>query len=287
MTERPSWIKIHAPTADEAEEMRRVRTILRRHRLTTICQGALCPNAVECWGARTATFLLLGKTCTRACRFCGVPTGDPRGSIDADEPRRVADAVAELGLRYVVLTSVDRDDLLDGGAALFAETIRRVAATHEETRVEALIPDFGGQTMSLDAILAARPDVVAHNVETVRRLTPALRDRRAGYDRSLAVLGYIGRNRGSTRVKSGLMVGLGERMSEIEETLRDLHAAGTRIVTIGQYLRPTEWAVPVDRFVPPEEFDAIADCARSIGFEFVVSGPLVRSSYHAAEAMGA
>ena len=267
--------------------MRRVRTILRRHRLTTICQGALCPNAVECWGARTATFLLLGKTCTRACRFCGVPTRDPRGSIDADEPRRVADAVAELGLRYVVLTSVDRDDLLDGGAALFAETIRRVAATHEETRVEALIPDFGGQTMSLDAILAARPDVVAHNVETVRRLTPALRDRRAGYDRSLAVLGYIGRNRGSTRVKSGLMVGLGERMSEIEETLRDLHAAGTRIVTIGQYLRPTEWAVPVDRFVPPEEFDAIADCARSIGFEFVVSGPLVRSSYHAAEAMGA
>ena len=287
MSERPSWIKVHAPTASEAQEMRKVRGILERHSLTTICQGALCPNAVECWSARTATFLLLGKTCTRACRFCGVPTVDPHGAVDADEPRRVADAVAELGLRYVVLTSVDRDDLPDGGAALFAETIQRVASTHDETRVEALIPDFGGETTSLDRILAVNPDVVAHNVETVRRLTPALRDRRAGYDRSLAVLEYIGRNGGSVRAKSGLMVGLGERTSEIEETLRDLHAAGTRIVTIGQYLRPTKWAVPVDRFVPPGEFDAIADRARSIGFEFVVSGPLVRSSYHAADAMGA
>jgi len=287
MSDRPSWIKVRAPTAAEAEEMRGVRDVLRRHRLTTICQGALCPNAVECWGARTATFLLLGDTCTRTCRFCGVPTGDPRGAVDEDEPKRIANAVEELGLRYVVLTSVDRDDLPDGGSGLFAATIRRVLQTHTETRVEALIPDFCGHTGDVEAILDTSPDVVAHNIETVRRLTPTLRDRRAGYEQSLSVLEYISRHGKSIGVKSGLMLGLGETPSEVDETLRDLHAAGVRIVTIGQYLRPTSQAAPVERFVPPDEFEQIAERARAIGFSAAIAGPLVRSSYHAAEAFGA
>jgi len=287
MSERPSWIKVRAPTAAEAEEMRRVRDVLRKHRLTTICQGALCPNAVECWGARTATFLLLGDMCTRTCRFCGVPSGDPRGAVDEDEPKRIADAVEELGLRYVVLTSVDRDDLPDGGSDLFAKTIRRVSQAHEETRVEALIPDFSGRTRDVETILDAAPDVVAHNIETVRRLTQTLRDRRAGYEQSLSVLEHISRHGGGIRVKSGLMLGLGETSSEVDETLRDLYKAGVRIVTIGQYLRPTSHAAPVERFVPPDEFERIEERARAIGFSAAIAGPLVRSSYHAAEAFRA
>ena len=215
MSKRPPWIKVRAPTTREAEGMRAMRDILQRHRLTTICQGALCPNAVECWGARTATFLLLGETCTRACRFCGVPTGNPAGALDADEPQRVADAAAELDLRHVVLTSVDRDDLLDGGAAAFAEAIRRVASVGGGIRVEALIPDFSGRAEPLDVVLAAGADVVAHNIETVRRLAPVLRDRRADYDRSLGVLERIALHGKGARVKSGLMVGLGETQQEI------------------------------------------------------------------------
>ncbi|MBU0595878.1 lipoyl synthase [Candidatus Bipolaricaulota bacterium] len=285
MSERPSWIKVRAPTAKEADGMRGMRDVLHRHRLTTICQGALCPNAVECWGAHTATFLLLGETCTRTCRFCGVPSGNPRTGLDADEPGRVANAAAELGLRHVVLTSVDRDDLPDGGAAAFAETIRRVKAAGDGITVEALIPDFAGEKSPLEVVLSAGADVVAHNIETVRRLTPALRDRRAGYDRSLRVLEHIAHRAQEARTKSGLMVGLGETRAEIEEALRDLHAAGVRIVTIGQYLRPTERAVPVERFVSPDEFDELAKRARAIGFHAAIAGPLVRSSYHAAEAL--
>jgi len=197
----------------------------------------------------------------------------------------VADAAAELDLRHVVLTSVDRDDLLDGGAAAFAEAIRRVASVGGGIRVEALIPDFSGRAEPLDVVLAAGADVVAHNIETVRRLAPVLRDRRADYDRSLGVLERIALHGKGARVKSGLMVGLGETQQEIVETLRDLHVAGVQIVTIGQYLRPTEQQVPVERFVPPEEFDELAERARAIGFEVVISGPLVRSSYHAAEAV--
>ena len=286
MSARPPWIKVRAPTASEADGMHAMRDVLQRHRLTTICQGALCPNAVECWGARTATFLLLGETCTRTCRFCGVPSGNPRGALDRDEPRRVADAVAELGLRYVVLTSVDRDDLPDGGASAFAETVEYIVAMGGGIRVEVLIPDFAGQTDPLDVVLGAGADVVAHNIETVRRLTPVLRDRRAGYDRSLSVLRHISCHARSARPKSGLMVGLGETRAEIEETLRDLHAAGVSIVTMGQYLQPTCSATPVERFVPPDEFDDLAKQARGVGFDAVIAGPLVRSSYHAAEALG-
>jgi len=286
MSERPSWIRVKAPSREEAAGMASVRDTLRRHRLHTVCQGAVCPNAVECWGARTATFMILGDTCTRACRFCGVPTGDPGGVVDRDEPGRIAAAVVDLGLRYVVLTSVDRDDLADGGAGPFADTVDRIKEADPDILVEVLIPDFAGNSAALDRILATAADVIGHNLETVRRLTPGVRDRRAGYERSLGVLAHL-RKRDSSRVlKSGLMLGLGEDRSEVVDALGDLREAGVDIVTIGQYLKPTASpsTVPVVRFASPEEFDEIAAEGRRIGFDAVVAGPLVRSSYHAAEA---
>jgi len=226
----PEWIRVRAPNSEEADGIRAMRELLRRHRLTTVCQGAVCPNAVECWGARTATFMLLGDVCTRACRFCGVTTGDPTGAVDQDEPRRLAEAVAELGLRYVVLTSVDRDDLPDGGAGLFAAAVERVKEKSPGIRVEVLVPDFRGDPRALDRLAVSGADVFGHNVETVRRLTPMLRDGRAGYDQSLAVLADFA-ERSAGVVKSGLMVGLGETRSEIRETLADLRGAGVGIVT--------------------------------------------------------
>ncbi len=283
MGRHPDWIRVRVPTPAEAEGIRAVRNLLQRHRLTTVCQGAVCPNAVDCWAARTATFMLLGDVCTRGCRFCGVTTGDPGGSVDSDEPRRVAAAVAELGLRYIVLTSVDRDDLADGGATLFAETVDRLKAAAEGIRVEILISDFGGDRDALGRLVDTGTDVFGHNVETVRRLTPELRDRRAGYDQSLAVLAHLNAH-ATGKVKSGLMVGLGETRAEVEEALHDLRDAGVDIVTIGQYLRPSERAAPVRRYVPPDEFEEIAATANRLGFEAVVAGPLVRSSYRALEA---
>lgn len=261
-----------------------MRDLLRRHKLATVCQGAVCPNAVECWGARTATFMLLGEVCTRACRFCGVKTGDPGGAVDRGEPARLAAAVAELGLRYVVLTSVDRDDLPDGGADLFAAAVDRLKARISGIRVEVLIPDFGGDRGALDRLLGTEADVFGHNVEVVARLTPRLRDRRAGYVQSLAVLARLSERVGTRRVKSGLMVGLGETRREIAGTLADLRGVGVDIVTVGQYLRPNEGAVPVERYVSPVEFDEIAAEAEGMGFGAVVAGPLVRSSYHALSA---
>ena len=283
MSRHPEWVRVRVPTPAEADGIRVVRGILKQHRLTTVCQGALCPNAVECWSARTATFMLLGDTCTRGCRFCDVPTGDPSGRVDTDEPARLAEAVAELGLRYVVLTSVDRDDLADGGAGLFAEAVERLKAADVRIRVEVLIPDFGGDRDALDRILASGADVFGHNVETVRRLTPKLRDRRASYEQSLDVLAYLGAN-GDGKTKSGLMIGLGESRDEIDETLADLRRADIDIVTVGQYLRPSERAVAVEEYVRPEVFDEIAAAASRKGFGAVVAGPLVRSSYRAQEA---
>jgi len=284
MSEHPKWIRVRAPSASEAAGIRAVRDLLQKYRLTTVCQGAICPNAVECWGARTATFMLLGDVCTRACRFCGVQTGDPGGAIDSGEPERLADAVGELGLRYAVLTSVDRDDLPDGGAGLFAAAIDRLKESVPGLLVEVLIPDFQGRHSSLDRLLETGADVFGHNVETVRRLTPSMRDLRAGYEQSLAVLAYLSQRKGARRIKSGVMLGLGETHDDILETLHDLRDAGVDILTIGQYLRPTEAAVRVARYVPPEEFDEIAAVAKEIGFGSVVAGPLVRSSYHALEA---
>ena len=283
MSRHPEWIRVRAPSSNEAVGIREMRDLLQRHRLTTVCQGAICPNVVDCWAARTVTFMLLGEVCTRACRFCGVPTGDPQGVVDRDEPERLAGAVVELGLRYVVLTSVDRDDLPDGGADLLAATVDRVKAAVAGVRVEILIPDFRGDRRALARLTATEADVFGHNVETVRRLTPAFRDRRAGYEQSLAVLAYLGKH-GAAKTKSGLMVGLGETRAEIRETLTDLRSTGADIVSIGQYLRPSERCAPVERYLPPDEFAEIEAEAEAMGFGAVVSGPLVRSSYRALEA---
>ncbi len=284
MAERPAWLRVRAPSPHEAEGIAAVRATLRAHGLSTICQGAKCPNQVECWGARAATFLLLGDVCTRACRFCGVAhaaTGEP---LDPLAPQRVARAAAALGLRYVVLTSVDRDDLADGGAGSLAATVRAVRDELPAARVEVLLPDFGGDGAALATVVAAGPDVLGHNLETVRRITPHVRDRRASYDRSLRVLAQLAATGGGRPAKSGLMLGLGETLDEVREALRDLRAAGVVALTLGQYLPPSARAVPVARYVPPETFDALGREARELGFSYVASGPLVRSSYHAEEA---
>ena len=287
MSSRPAWLRVRAPSPPAAREMQTVRGVLSRHRLTTVCQGALCPNAVECWGARTATFMLLGDTCTRACRFCAVPTGNPHGMVDRDEPRRVAAAVRTLGLRYVVLTSVDRDDLPDGGASVFAAAIRKIKGVDPEIRVEALVPDFGGDADDLEPIADAGAAVIGHNLETVRRLTPAVRAPRAGYDLSLEVLARLKESAPAAVTKSSLMLGLGETHAEILDALRDLRDVGVEVVTLGQYLRPTEGTIPVARYVPPQEFAALRAEALELGFSYVVAGPYVRSSYRAAAAYAA
>ncbi len=261
-----------------------VRNILERYRLNTVCSSALCPNVFECWGAGTATFMILGDTCTRACRFCAVRTGNPRGRVEYDEPERVAAAIAELGLDYVVITSVDRDDLPDGGASIFAETVRRIKEVSPGTLVEVLVPDFGGQEDSVRTVVRAGPDVFAHNIETVRRLTPTVRDRRASYDTSLRVLRFA-KELGAPLTTSGLRLGLAEERGEVFEALRDMRGVGVDIVTIGQYIRPTSSArhLPVARWVPPEEFKELESVALQMGFKAVASGPLVRSSYRALE----
>lgn len=258
-----------------------VRAVLVEQRLRTICQGARCPNAVECWSARTATFLLLGEICTRACRFCAVPHAARGEDLDPTEAGRVATAVDRLGLKHVVLTSVDRDDLADGGSAAIAETVQAVKRSSEGTRVEVLMPDFGGDPRALSRILTSGADVLAHNVETVRRLSRLMRDRRASYEGSLNVLGYLAVGAQGRPVKSGLMLGLGEEPDEIRETMDDLRRAGVTSLTLGQYLPPSRRAAPVRRYVSPEEFDALGREARGLGFVRVASGPRVRSSYRA------
>ncbi len=281
MHDRPVWLRVRAPSKAEAEGMREVREVLQEERVRTICQGAQCPNVVECWSARTATFLLLGGVCTRACRFCAVPHAARGDEIDPEEPDRVAAAVTKLGLRYAVLTSVDRDDLSDGGSEAIAETVRAVKRRSPATRVEVLLPDFGSDPRCLSRVLSAGADVLGHNVETVRRISPTLRDRRASYQTSLDVLSYLRFGAAGRPVKSGLMLGLGEGPDEIRETLDDLRGAGVTSITIGQYLAPSHRAAPVRRYVPPEEFDALGREARALGFLSVASGPRVRSSYHA------
>ncbi len=272
---KPGWLKVRLPSDPECF---RVSELVRTRRLNTICGSARCPNVGECWSARTATFLLLGDVCTRACGFCAVTKGRP-APPDAGEPERVAEAAAIMGLSYAVLTSVTRDDLPDGGAAHFAAAIRAVRARTPGIRVEALVPDFAGSPDALDLVLAERPEVLNHNLETVERLYPALRRPAPNYRRSLDVLrraagaGFV--------VKSGLMVGLGETADDLRRTLGDLREAGCRLLTMGQYLRPSAAHVPVDRYYRPEEFTAWADEARAMGFRDVAAGPLVRSSYHA------
>ncbi len=279
---KPPWLKVRAPGGERYNELKRT---LRDLDLHTVCEEARCPNVGECWASGTATVMVLGDVCTRGCRFCAVTTGNPRGAVDPREPEHVARAIASLGLRYVVITMVDRDDLLDGGAAHVAKTVRALHARQPDLLVEALVGDFAGRLLDVDALLdAGAPDVFAHNVEVVRRMTPLIRDPRCGYDRSLAVLRHAKQRRPSLLAKSSVMVGVGEDDGEVDETLADLRAAGVDVVTLGQYLRPTPKHAPVVRYVEPERFQRWQALGTELGFAFVASGPLVRSSYHAAEA---
>jgi lipoyl synthase len=275
----PEWIRVRPPGG---ENYVHIKQTLRGMNLHTVCEEAHCPNLSECWGSGTATFMLMGDTCTRGCRFCAVTTGKP-DALDPYEPLKISRAIAELKLRYTVITSVDRDDLPDGGAAHFAKTIQTAKKLHPEGLIEVLIPDFQGDEASLRAIVDAKPDVIAHNVETVRRLTPSVRDKRADYDQSLGVLRRAKEMNPKQFTKSSIMLGLCETDAELEATFSDLRAVGADVLTLGQYLRPSGWHLPVTEYVPPQRFEALKAKAEAFGFLYVASGPLVRSSYKAAE----
>lgn len=279
---RPEWLKAPAPVG---ENYRELKDLVQRLRLHTVCESAACPNTGECWNQRTATFMILGNYCTRRCGFCAVQKGAPL-EVDQDEPRRVAEACATLGLRYAVITSVNRDDQKDGGAAIFAATIRAIRGRIPGCQVEVLVPDFQGSREAMATVMEAAPDVLNHNIETVPRLYKQVRVG-ARYERSLEMLAYAHELRPDIPTKSGLMVGLGETNEEVVEVLRDLRAHGVRIATIGQYLRPTPAHLPVLRYATPAEFAAYKEAGMALGFAHVESGPLVRSSYHAAEAVTA
>jgi lipoyl synthase len=279
---KPAWLRAPAPTG---ARFRALRALVREHRLATVCEEAHCPNIGECWNAGTATLMLMGAVCTRACRFCSVDTGNPHGWLDPAEPENVALTVERLALRYVVLTSVDRDDLPDGGAAHYAACVRAIKQRTPQTAVEALTPDFQGAVRDVAIVVDSGIEVFAQNLETVRRLTHPVRDPRAGYEQTLQVLAYAKSHRPAILTKSSLMLGLGESDAEIAVALADLRAAGVDIVTLGQYLRPTLNHLPVERFVAPAEFDRYRERALTLGFLECVSGPLVRSSYRAERAL--
>ena len=273
---KPPWLRVRLPGGTG---YRRLESLMRESDLRTVCEEAHCPNIGECWNRGTATFMILGAVCTRACGYCQVTSGRPQG-LDRDEPRRVALAVQRMGLRHAVITSVNRDDLSDGGAEIFAHTIRWIRRISPDTSIEVLIPDFEGNWSALAAVLTMRPDVLNHNTETVPRLYPRARHK-GRYERTLDLLQRAAAWRPRPVTKSGLMVGLGETRDEIRDVLRDLRGVDCDVLTVGQYLRPSSKHLPVDRYVPPEEFDAIAREARTLGFRHVEAGPLVRSSYHA------
>jgi lipoic acid synthetase len=277
---KPAWLKVRAPGGERYNLLKETFRSLDLH---TVCEEARCPNVGECWSEGTATVMLLGDTCTRGCRFCAVTTGQPRGAVDVREPEHVARALSRMPLRYVVMTMVDRDDLLDGGAEHVSRTVRRLKELRPDMRVETLLGDFGGHLDHVDTTVDAAPDVWAHNIEVVRRLQRTIRDARCSYEQSMGVLRRAKQRAPGRMTKSSIMVGIGETDDEVVETLRDLRQQGVDIVTIGQYLRPTPKHAPVDRFVTPERFDEFAREGRAMGFAFVASGPLVRSSYKAAE----
>ena len=275
-TRKPTWLRAKLPTGPAYSA---VRGLVDGHKLHTVCQSAQCPNLGECWSRGTATVMILGNICTRSCNFCAVETGRPT-ELDLGEPARVADAVAKMNLRHCVLTSVARDELADGGASVWAATVRAVRHRNPQTAIEVLVPDFKGKLSDVDTVLDAKPDIFNHNVETVERLQKPVRVQ-ASYDRSRSVLRHA-KGRGFT-IKTGIMLGLGEEKSEIEQTLRDLAADQVDILTIGQYLRPTARHLAIERWVTPEEFQEWKQFGLGIGFGVVESGPLVRSSYHADE----
>ncbi len=275
---KPDWLRVRLPSGGKYEQ---VKANVHKHRLATVCAESKCPNIGECWSAGTATIMLMGDVCTRACRFCSVDTGNPRGWLDRDEPDNAAESVRLMGLKYVVLTSVDRDDLVDGGASHYADCIRVIKRVNPQTAVEALTPDFQGRRECIETVVDAGLEVFAQNVETVRRLTHPVRDPRAGYEQTLAVLAHAKGYRPDVLTKTSLMLGLGESDDEVIECMDDLRRIGVDIVTFGQYLRPTINHLPVARYVTPEQFQQFRQIGLDKGFLEVVSGPFVRSSYRA------
>jgi len=271
---RPDWLKVSLP---RGESYSQIKSLVTQHALHTVCEEARCPNVGECWGAGTATFMILGDVCTRSCGFCAVKTGRP-ATLDLDEPRRLAAAIRTMNLTHAVITSVNRDELADGGAGIFAECIRAVRRELPTCRVEVLIPDFRGVWSALQTVLDARPDILNHNIETVPRMYATVRPQ-GKYERTLELLRRAKEFGAFT--KSGLMIGIGESDDEVVAVMRDLRAVGCDVLTIGQYLQPTKTHLPVDRFVPPETFRVLREQALAMGFRYCESGPLVRSSYHA------
>lgn len=278
---KPEWLKIRLAANGSFSN---VKTAIKQHDLHTVCEEAHCPNISECWNTGTATFMLMGDTCTRGCKFCAVKTGSPMKKLDADEPKKLAKALAKIRLfEYVVLTSVNRDDLEDGGASHFAECIKEVKKSYPEIIVEVLIPDFNGDANALKKIIDAKPDVIAHNAETVERLQKKIRDPRANYWQSLKVLENVKKMNPGIYTKSSIMLGLGETDEEVIQSMKDLRAMNADILTLGQYLRPTDWNIAVSEFVEPQKFEYFRQKALELGFLFVAAGPFVRSSYKAGE----
>ena len=277
---KPEWLRVKSPGGDTHHGL---KADLRDKSLFTVCEEARCPNIGECWSEGTATIMILGDTCTRGCRFCAVSSGNPGGWLDPLEPRKCAETVATMQLGYVVVTCVDRDDLEDGGADQFARVIRAINEARPSCFVEVLTSDYQGNREHIATVANAGPDVFAHNIETVRRLTPRVRDRRASYDQSLAVLAFVKELEPRRITKSSLMLGLGETEEEVVEAMKDLRAHGCDVLTMGQYLQPTRKHLEVVEYLPPERFDALAEQARALGFLYVAAGPLVRSSYRAGE----
>ena len=285
-TPKPPWLRVKAPNSAEYHSTRK---LMRKHKLNTVCEEAACPNIGECWDGGTATIMLMGDVCTRGCRFCAVTTGKP-SALDRNEPTHAARAVAAMGVNYIVMTSVNRDDLPDGGAAHFAETVTKLRELAPEIMSEVLVPDFQGDVASVAKLIDAGPEVIAHNVETVRRLSRRVRDARATFDRSLAVLEYVkreGRGKGprgtDILAKTSIMCGLSETEDEVIEAMKELRAIDVDVITFGQYLQPSPKHLDVVAFITPEQFDRYAEIARELGFLYVASGPLVRSSYRAGE----
>jgi len=277
MSSRPSWLKVRIPSGENFFEVRR---ILRSHKLNTICEDAMCPNISECWGKhRTATFMILGDICTRACAFCAVTSGRPT-EYDLAEPARVAAAIAELKLKHAVITSVDRDDLKDGGAMIFAETVREIRKLDEDVKIELLTPDFQGSLESVKTIIDAGPDIFSHNIETIRRLYPAIRFK-SDYTTSFGLLKAAKEMNREIFIKTGIMIGLGEEKEEIVDVMHHAVEAGVDILTIGQYLRPSAKHAEIKKYYHPDEFAELREVGRQLGIRWVFSGPLVRSSYHA------
>lgn len=277
---KPEWLKVKLP---QGEDFKDIRDNLREKKLSTVCEEAKCPNITECWSARTATVMILGDTCTRACKFCHVKTGNPKGFLNPEEVENTSRMVSLMNLRYIVITSVDRDDLPDQGAGHFAAVVERVNTDHPETKVEVLIPDFSGDEERMHVLAKSNPFVIAQNVETVKRLTHPVRDIRAGYEKTLNCLKFYKTHYPHIQTKTSIMVGLGETWKELQETLEDLRNHQVDVVTFGQYLQPSKRHLNVEKFYSPEEFEELKRMALKMGFKFVASGPLVRSSYKAGD----